>query len=61
VDRINKGVELMLRPRRKLPDPKTCFIKFGKMVTLFKREITIYFELSFDIRDKRRGDKKWNS
>jgi len=61
VDRINKGVELMLRPRRKEPDPKTFFIKFGKLVTFFKKELTIYFELSLDVRDKHRGENKWNS
>jgi hypothetical protein len=49
---INKGVELMLRrKRRKEPKPKNFFIKFGKMVTFFRKEITIYFELSFDVKD----------
>jgi hypothetical protein len=57
---INKGVELMLRPRRKHPKPKSFFIKFGKMVPFFHREITIYFEFSLNIGNKRRGEKKWN-
>jgi len=58
---INKGVELMLRrKRRKAPEPQSCFIKFGKVVTFFRKEITIYFELSFDVKDKCRGEKKWN-
>ncbi|WJZ47871.1 hypothetical protein [Synechococcus phage DSL-LC03] len=60
-DTINKGVELMLRPRRKEPKPKTFFIKFGKMVNFFRKEINIYFEFSLDIRDKRRGENEWNS
>ena len=51
----------MLRPRRKVPDPKTFFIKFGKMVTFFKKEITIYFEFSLNVRDKHKGEKRWNS
>ena len=32
---INRGVELLLRNRRKIPErPKTFQIKFGKMVSL---------------------------
>ena len=35
---INKGVELLLRNRRKkLDQPKTFQIKFGNMVSIFKR------------------------
>jgi hypothetical protein len=57
VTTINRGVELMLRSRRKLvPKPKTFFLKFGKVANFFQREITIYFEFSLDIRDKRRGE-----
>jgi hypothetical protein len=48
---INKGVELMLRPRRKIPRPKTFLINFGKMVSFLRRDITIYFEFSLDIRN----------
>ena len=37
---INRGVELLLRNRRRIPDPpKTFQIKFGNMVSLFRREI----------------------
>jgi hypothetical protein len=50
---INKGVELLLRKRRSTPEePKTFQFSFGKMVTLLKREINIYFEFSFDIKNK---------
>ena len=36
---INRGVELLLRNRRRKPEPpKTFQIKFGKMVSLFRRE-----------------------
>jgi len=50
---INRGVELLLRKRRREPEaPKTFQLSFGKMVTLFKREINIYFEFSFNIKKK---------
>jgi hypothetical protein len=50
---INRGVELLLRKRRREPEaPKTFQFSFGKMVTLFRREINIYFEFSFDIKKK---------
>ena len=41
---INRGVELLLRNRRKKPKPKTFQVKFS----FFKREIN----LSLDIRKK---------
>jgi len=50
---INRGVELLLRKRRRRPEePKTFQFSFGKMVTLLKREINIYFKFSFDIKKK---------
>jgi hypothetical protein len=50
---INRGVELLLRKRRRKPEePKTFQFSFGKMVTLLKREINIYFEFSFNIKKK---------
>lgn len=49
--RINKGVELMLRNRRRDQEqPKTFRVCFGKMVALFRREFHIYFEFSFDMK-----------
>ena len=49
---INKGVELMLRNKKKLVrrEPKSFQFKFGQMVSLFKREFHIYLEFSLDIR-----------
>jgi hypothetical protein len=48
---INKGVELMLRNKNKQGrKPKTFQIRFGKMVSLLKREIHIFLEFSFDLR-----------
>ena len=49
---INRGVELMLRNRRKPPEPKTFEVKFGKMVSLFRREYHFFIELHFDVRKK---------
>ena len=49
---INKGVELMLRNKKKLVrrEPKSFQFKIGQMVAFFKREIHIYLEFSIDIR-----------
>jgi hypothetical protein len=47
---INKGIELLLRRKTKSKESKTFEINFGKMVSVFKRKITIYFEFSFDIK-----------
>ena len=50
---INRGFELMLRhhSRREKPSkPKSFSFHFGKMLSLFSREI--HFEFSLDIRKK---------
>lgn len=52
---INRGFELMLRQhnrRETQPKPKTFQIMFGKMVSLFKREFHLHFEIGLDIRKK---------
>jgi len=50
---INRGVELLLRNRRKRPEPPRTFqVKFGKMVSLFRREIVLHFNFYLDIRKK---------
>ena len=50
---INRGVELLLRNRRKRsPEPKTFQVKFGKMISLFRREFHFFIEFHFDIRKK---------
>ena len=51
---INRGVELLLRRRRRKPpeEPKTFEFSFGKMVSLFRREIHVTLDFSFDIRKK---------
>jgi hypothetical protein len=50
---INRGVELLLRNRRKRAlKPKTFQVKFGKMISLFGREFHFFIEFNFDIRKK---------
>lgn len=57
---INRGVELLLRNRRKKSvKPKTLQVRFGKMISLFRREFHFYFEFHIDIKkDKLSGEKK---
>ena len=41
---INRGVELLLRNRRKKPEPsKTFQVKFGKLIAFWNREIIFHF------------------
>ena len=50
---INKGFELMLRHRNRRGNqrrPKTFHIMFGKVVSLWKREIRLQFEFIIDIK-----------
>jgi len=50
---INRGVELLLRNRRRRsPTPKTFQVKFGKMISLFRREFHFFIEFHFDIIKK---------
>jgi hypothetical protein len=50
---INRGVELLLRNRRKRESkPKTFQVKFGKMISLFRREFHFFIEFHFDVRKK---------
>ena len=50
---INRGVELLLRNRRrKSSRPKTFQVKFGKMISLFRREFHFFIEFHFDVRKK---------
>ncbi len=48
---INRGVELLLRNRRRKPEtPKTFQVKFGKLIALWNREIVFHFNFYLDIR-----------
>ena len=50
---INRGVELLMRNKRRKPEPpKTFQVKFGKMVSFFKREFHLSFDIMFDIKKK---------
>ena len=50
---MNRGVELLLRNRRKKPDkPKTFQVKFGKLIALWNREIVFHLNFYLDIRKK---------
>lgn len=54
--RINRGFELMLMKHNtreeKTSNPKTFQIRFGKMLSLFQREIHFQFDLNLDIKKK---------
>ena len=50
---MNRGVELLLRNRRKKPEkPKTFQVKFVKLIALWNREIIFHFNFYLDIRKK---------
>ena len=49
---INRGVELLLRNRRKPEKPKTFQVKFGNLISLWNREIVFHFNFYLDIRKK---------
>ena len=49
---INRGVELLLRNRRKKPKSKTFQVKFGNLFSFFNREIVFHFNFYLDIRKK---------
>ena len=48
---INRGVELLLRNRRKKPDkPKTFQVKFGKLISFWNRDIVFHVNVYLDIK-----------
>ena len=50
---INRGVELLLRNRRRTqPKPKTFQIKFGNLIALWNREFVFHFDFYLDIKKK---------
>ena len=48
--KLNKGVELLLRNKRRAQKPKTFQVKFGNMISFFNREIEFYLDFHLDIR-----------
>ena len=49
---INRGVELLLRNRRKPEKTKTFQVKFGNLIALWNREIVFHLNFYLDIRKK---------
>ncbi len=50
---INRGVELLMRKRRKKSSvPKTFQVRFGKMLSFLNREVELYFNFYLDFRKK---------
>ena len=49
---MNRGVELLLRNRRRVEKPKTFQVKFGNLISLWNREIVFHFNFYLDIRKK---------
>ena len=50
---VNRGVELLLRNKRRKTEPsKTFHMKFGKVISLFRREIHFHLDFSLDIKKK---------
>ena len=57
--KMNRGVELLLRnKRRRVSPPKTFHVKFGNVLSFFNREINLYFEFHLDFKKKSiKGEK----
>ena len=49
---MNRGVELLLRNRRRVEKPKTFQVKFGKLIAIWNTEIVFHFNFYLDIRKK---------
>ena len=49
---INRGVELLLRRRKKPEKQRTFRVKFGNLIALWNREIVFHINFYFDIRKK---------
>lgn len=50
--KMNRGFELLLRNKKRREPPKTFQVKFGKMVSFFRREFHFFLDIQFDIRKK---------
>ena len=49
---MNRGVELLLRNRRRVERPKTFQVKVGKLIALWNTEIVFHLNFYLDIRKK---------
>ena len=54
---INRGVELLLRKRRKQTSvPRTFQVRFGKLLSFLNREVELYFNIYLGFRKKKPGE-----
>ena len=53
---INRGVELILGEKSKPKKPNPFLFKFGKMFSLFQKEIHFEFEFSVYIKKRSLGE-----
>jgi hypothetical protein len=53
---INRGVELILGEKSKPKNPNPFLLKFGKMISIFKKEIHFEFEFSIYIKKRSLGE-----
>ena len=59
IPHINRGVELLLRnKRRNQEQPKFFQVKFGKVLSFFRREIHLYIDFSLDYRKVESSEEK---
>ena len=49
---INRGVELLLRRRKKPEKQRTFRVKVGNLISLWNKEIVFHFNIYLDIRKK---------
>jgi hypothetical protein len=60
VPQINRGIELLLRNKKRRGTqkrPKSFRVTFGKVISLFNREIHFHFDSFIDIRKRKSREK----
>ena len=60
VPHINRGIELLLRNKKRRETqqrPKSFRVTFGKVISLFNREIHFHFDSFIDIRKRKSREK----
>lgn len=53
---INRGVELLLRKRRKKAVPRTFQVRFGNMFSFLNRDVEFYFNFYLDFKKNPRRE-----
>jgi len=53
--RINRGIELILS-RRVPQKPNIILLQFEKVISLFKKELTVYFKFSLNINNSQKEE-----